>query len=279
VRARNPSSARTTRPAAPRPAALCVAVLGLAVVSLAALAAGCGGEPPPEPAASATQPAPVGPEDARAQLAAHAAAAKDGRYAALYTLTSPQRPDRTVVVTRAVDGGWRVDIPGGALGGTADVAVARIGAGLFQCALPSADRLINPFCVRVAGRKGQLMASIDPQVQHVFVDWLDVFTDRGSAIAVSTARTPPGMAGVCYSVESNSASLAMPLDVGIYCYAAEGLLTGAKLSFGTLTLAGRPAPGPSEITLPGAVVDAEPLPQTSPPPPPTTPPATPATTP
>ena len=70
-------------------------------------------------------------------------------------------------------------------------------------------------------------------------------------------------------MESNSASLAAPLDVGIYCYAADGTLTGARLGFGTLVLASAPTAAPPAVTLPGPMVDGEPLPMTSPPPPPT----------
>jgi hypothetical protein len=122
----------------------------------------------------------------------------------------------------------------------------------------------------VAGREGHLPARIDPWVQHVFVDWLEVLTDRTAAIAVTGAKRLRGVRGDCFSVESNSASLAEPLDVGIYCYGADGMLTGARLGFGTLRLTGEPAPAPPTITLPGTVVDGGPLPIASPPPPPTT---------
>lgn len=247
-------------------------------LALSPAAAGCGSDPPADaaPTSSATTPA-AGVADARGQLAAHAAAAKDQRYAALYTLTSPDRPDRTVVVTRAGDGGWRVDIPGGALGGTADVAVARTAEGLFQCALPSATNPVSPVCVRAADRDGELGAAVDPRVQHIFVDWLEPLTDRGTAIAVSAA-TLRGVQGQCFSVESNSASLAVPLDVGIYCYRQDGILTGARLRFGTLRLVGAPAPAPPAITLPGPIAAGEPLPMASPPPPPTTAPPAPTPT-
>jgi hypothetical protein len=247
--------------------------LGAAVGASAGLA-GCGSDPPA--GAPATAPAGAsasGAVDAHAQLAARAAAAKDRRYAAVYRLDSGDQPGRMVVVTRAATGDWRVDIERGALGGTADVSVARTPEGLFQCALPSAERLIAPVCVRVAGRDGQPAAAVDPRVQHVFVDWLEVFTDRGAAIAVAPAKRPRGVAGRCFSVESNSASLDAPLDVGVYCYADNGTLTGARLAYGTLTLTEEPGAAPPAITLPGPVVDGEPLPMASPPPPPTTAPA------
>jgi hypothetical protein len=250
----------------PARSVLCAGLAG----TLALCLAGCGDDAPAAEPTATGPAAPSAPVQARAQLAAHAAAAKDLRYAALYTLTTQGRTDRTVVVTRAGDGGWRVDIPGGALGGTADVSVARTRDGLFQCALPSVENPVTPMCVRVAGRQGQLEAEVDPQVQHVFVDWLEVLTDRRVAIAVSAADALPGVRGACFSVESNSASLAVPLDVGIYCYEGRGTLTGARLSFGQLTLAGALAPPPPAITLPGAVIDGPALPIASPPPPPTT---------
>jgi hypothetical protein len=66
----------------------------------------------------------------------------------------------------------------------------------------------------------------------------------------------------------------VPLDVGIYCFAGDGTLTGARLAWGSLVLIGEPTPGPPSITLPGPVVDGDPLPMASPPPPPTTAPPT-----
>ena len=60
---------------------------------------------------------------------------------------------------------------------------------------------------------------------------------------MAAAQLLPGARGACYSVESNSAALAPPVDPGIYCYAADGTLTAARVGFGTLTLAGPVAPG------------------------------------
>jgi hypothetical protein len=57
-----------------------------------------------------------------------------------------------------------------------------------------------------------------------------------------------------------------PVDVGIYCYAPDGLLTAAKVDFGTLTIASQPAAAPAAVTLPGPVVAGEPLGLDSPPP-------------
>src|SRR5689334_18156768 len=83
------------------------------------VAAGCTG-PPPAPAQTA-EPVHTGPLDARVLLAGLAATAKDHRFAAGYTLSQPGLPARTVTVTVASDGSWRLDIPGGALGGQANV--------------------------------------------------------------------------------------------------------------------------------------------------------------
>jgi hypothetical protein len=232
------------------------------MVSLAAC--GAGGLAPGNSASGAAVP--TAPTQARAQLAARAAAAEDRRMLASYTLATPGRADRTVAVVRANDGSWRVDIPGAALGGTADVSVAQNGEGLFQCALPSIERLVTASCVRVADPGGRLPSRYDPRVQHPFTDWLAVLTDRRAALAVSNTPPLPGVAGACFSVESTSASLAAPLDAGIYCYADDGILTGARLRFGTLTLAGVPGAPPPGVDLPGPVVDGEPLPMAAPPP-------------
>ena len=93
-------------------------------------------------------------------------------------------------------------------------------------------------------------------VQHVFTDWLDVLMDRAAPLAIS--GTPPieGVSGSCFAVESSTVSLVVPLDTGIYCYDEEGVLTGARLSFGTLILVSGDTTGPDSIQLPGPVVEA-----------------------
>lgn len=201
---------------------------------------------------------------ARLQLAARAAAAQDRHLAATYRLLSGDRSARTVSVVLATDGTWRVDVARGALGGTADISVTRTGDGLYQCALPSAGQPAAG-CVRVAGPNGRLTARHDPRVQHVFTDWLAVLTDKKAPLAVSPALAPDGVRGACYSVESSSVSLPAPLDLGVYCFDQDGTVTGAVLAFGTLVLDGTPGPAPSSVSLPGPVVDGNPLPTASPP--------------
>lgn len=239
------------------------------VLAISILLAGCAADPPATPPPAAGEDAvPEAETPARTQLAALAAAAQDRRLTASYTLSVNGRADRSVTVTIATDGGWRVDVPAGALGGTADVSVARTGEGLFQCALPSADRLVAPVCVRVAGPDGKIPARADPRVQHIFTDWVGVLTDRQAPLAVSVSRPLPGAGGTCFAVESTSASLKAPLEVGIYCFDADGTLTGARVDFGTLVLAGAPSAAPPTVTLPGPVVTGKPLGMATPPPPP-----------
>jgi hypothetical protein len=60
-----------------------------------------------------------------------------------------------------------------------------------------------------------------------------------------------------------------PVDAGLYCYQADGTLTGAELGFGALRLAGPGGPAPPSAALPGPVVPGEPPPTASPSPPPT----------
>jgi hypothetical protein len=189
-------------------------------------------------------------------LAARAAAAKDLRQVASYVLRTNGRPDRTVSVTRAVDGSWRVDIPGAAYGGAVDVALVYRGGALHECVLPGSG------CMRI---EGPLPKTADPKVQHLFSDWLGILTDRQQPLAVSIAQPVQDAAGECYSIESSATSLQLPLDAGIYCYERDGTLTAARLSFGTMVLAGKPGAAPPNLALPGPLVAGQPLSLAAPP--------------
>jgi hypothetical protein len=243
---------------------------GLMGLAVAVAVAGCGSDPPaPLPSPSVdTRPAD------RDRLAGLAAAAKDKRYVATYTLSSPNRSNRMVTVAFATDGTWVVAIPGSALSGLADVAIYRSDA-TYQCLLgPAAGTAgtrpdlgpLSPSCAAVAA----LTVATDPLVQHIFTDWIDALLDRATALSVA-ASTLPGAAGSCYSVESTSAALAPPVDPGIYCYADDGTLTGARASFGTLLLTGTVGDAPPSVALPAPVVVRPPLPITAPPAPTTSP--------
>jgi hypothetical protein len=230
------------------------------------MVAGCASQPPaPLPSPSVdTRPAD------RDRLAGLAAAAKDQRYVATYTLSSPNRPNRTVTVAFAIDGTWVVAIPGGALSGLADVAMYHSGT-TYQCLLgPAAGTTgarpdlgpLTPSCAAIA----ELTAATDPLVHHIFTDWIDALLDRATALSVA-ASALPGASGSCYSVESTSTALAPPVDPGIYCYGDDGILTGARLGFGTIVLAGTVEAAPPSVALPAPVVARPPLPVTAPPPP------------
>jgi hypothetical protein len=166
-------------------------------------------------------------------------------------------------VTIAGDGSWLVMIPGGALGGQADIALAGTPAGLYECARLT---LGAPGCFIVGTRDAQLAARNDPRIQHVFTDWLQVLTNRNEALSVAVAAPLPGSRGACFSIEPNSAALGSPVDPGIYCYDEHGTLTAAALALGTLALAAAPAAAPPTVTLPGPVVSGSPLPMAAPPP-------------
>jgi hypothetical protein len=236
----------------------------LPVLALAALAtSACTGSGGPPANASEQNPLPsVAPIDAHTELAGLAATAKDRHFQAGYTLSQPGRSARTVSVVLAADGSWRIDVPGGALGGQASVAVAGTSKGLYQCRLGGTREA----CSKVAAADGTFPASADPKVQHPFVDWLDALTDRQAALSVAPAPLLGGARGACFSVEANSAALTPPVDPGIYCYDVDGTLTGLRASFGTLILATAVSPAPPTITLPGPITATAPLP-TAPPPP------------
>ncbi|MFI6273338.1 hypothetical protein [Micromonospora zamorensis] len=238
--------------------------LGPLVIALPALLIACTSAQPPSP--TPTETGAVEVEAARDELAALAAAAQDRHLVAQYVYSRTGQPDRTIVFTSANDGSWRVDVPGGALGGAADVSMAATADGLFQCALPSAGRPESASCVRLGDRDDAIPRRSDPRIQHPLTDWLDVLTDRRAPLAVAPASAPEGITGTCYSVESTSASLNAPLDVGIYCYDRDGTPTGVRTGAGTLRLAAPPGPAPATVQLAGpVVVDRDPLDTAAPP--------------
>jgi len=154
----------------------------LLVAALLAALSGCTSRPPVLPDATPGSPGPTTLTDPWGQLAGRVAAARDSRFVAGYTLQTRGRPARTVTVTIAGDGSWLVTIPGGALGGGADVAVAATPGGLFECTVGAPTN-----CYRVGSAEAALPARSDPRVHHVFTDWLQVFSNRDAAISVASA--------------------------------------------------------------------------------------------
>ncbi|MBB2945656.1 hypothetical protein FB565_005414 [Actinoplanes lutulentus] len=232
------------------------------VTLLALSLTACSGGETPEPASSsAAPPSAAGPAaDAGSALAGLAALALDRRFAALYTWDTGDSQPRDVIAMVANDGSWRVDIPRGALGGTADVAIVRTAAGVHQCSLG-----VSSTCVLVADHGEKVPRKYDPKVQRLFRQWLPAFTDRHEALAVSAVQPLDGAEGTCYSVDSVAAGLDAPVDVGIYCYSADGLLTAARVNFGVLKLVKQVA-APAAVQLPGPVVTGTPLGMDAPPP-------------
>jgi hypothetical protein len=239
---------------------LLLAVPTLALVALTTCGCTTSSGPPADAADEKPLPS-VATLNARTQLAGLAATAKDRRFQAGYSFVQPGRPARTVTVVLAADGSWRIDVPGGASGGQADVALAGTAKGIYQCQLGGA-----PTCVQVAGPDQQVPAWMDPQVQHPFVDWFDPLIDRKAALSVATAPLLEGARGSCFSLEANSAALEAPVAPGIYCYDVDGTLTGLRTRFGTLILATTVSPAPATISLPGPVTAGAPLANAGPPP-------------
>lgn len=220
--------------------------------------AACGHD---DPGPAPTTPAPsaaADATDARADLAALATLAQDHAYAALYSLDDGQGVARNVVVTAGADGTWRVDVSGGVLGGTADVSIVSTKAGVYQCTLSSPQQPVTPICIRVADPAKKVPADYDPQVERLFRPALTVFTDRQAPLSVGAVQPLAGAKGSCFSVDTIAAALSAPVDVGIYCYTAEGLLTAARVDFGTLTLVSTGA-GPASVPLPGPEVQGRPM--------------------
>lgn len=227
--------------------------------------AACGSPGGPDAGQSVpATPVPARP-DPRALLAARVAVAKDQRYVAAYTLTVPGRAPRSIVVSVATDRTWRVDIQGGALGGTADVAIANRPEGQYQCPINPASG-----CVKVAAGGKKLPPAVDPRIQYVFVNWLDVLLDRQIPLSVAPAEPLAGTSAPCFAVEPGVTAIQPPMDSGVFCYSDKGILTAAKLPFGQLMLTGDVVAAPPTISLPGPVVDGAPLGTSAPPPPPST---------
>jgi hypothetical protein len=245
----------------------------MSVVTAALLAGGasaCSGPAPKAPAPATVSPSGNAADlDAvRASLAAHAALAQDHHFAALYRYEVPGQSPRNVVATVADDGSWRVDVAGALLGGSTDGAIVSLPTGMFQCTLSSAANPISPSCVKVAAAGKRVPKANDPTIERVFRQWLTVFTDRQSALSVALAQPLRGSRGTCFSIDSISASMNAPVDVGIYCYDDEGLLTAAKVLAGTITITSTPVAPPARVQLPGPVVDGPAPGLDAPPPPP-----------
>jgi hypothetical protein len=242
--------------------------------------AACGRTSPPhllsnDPDGSAS----VGPADPSDRLAALAAALADKRYVAAYTLHTDGQPDRSVLVSIATDDSWRVDVPAGALRGGANVALVSDKSGVYQCLLsgpatnvapadpkpgpsgsPSPSVSPPPFyaspaCVKASAAGRPLPSRIDPQIEHIFTDWLDVMTDRDSPISVFQAAPLPNSTGSCFSIEPISASIAPPMSAGIFCFQADGTITAAAIAHNRLTLAGAVGSAAATNPLPGGVIN------------------------
>ncbi len=239
----------------------------LAVALLTVGVAACGDEAPAATPTSSAPPPPAAGDgaDARVDLAGRAAAAQDNAYAALYRLDDGSGP-RDVVATSAADGTWRVDVSRGVQGGTTDVSIVSTAAGVFQCTVTTAANPVAPSCARVAEAGKRVPKKYSPRVERLFQPALAVFTDRQSALTVTEVWPLEGAKGACYSIDSISASLDPPVDVGIYCYAEDGVLTAARVGFGVLQLVSQ-VPGPPTVPLPG-VEAGTPMTTATPPPPP-----------
>jgi hypothetical protein len=259
----------------------------LTTLSLALLIDGCGHTKPPTLISDNPSVTSAPPSDPRAQLAGLVAAAQDQNFVAPYTLVTDGQANRTVLVTRSADGSARVDVPGGALSGGANVSIVANADGIYQCLLggpattlagvpaptpsasaspsvPPTPQFVAPACVRVADPDESIPKKYDPVIQHVFTDWMQVMTDRDAPILVFLAAPLAHSTGQCFSIEPSSASIAPPMQAGIFCYLPNGTLTAAALAHYTLTIIGSPASAPPSNPMPGPVTDGPAAPVTSP---------------
>jgi hypothetical protein len=245
----------------------------VALITVSLWLTACGSDAAPPDPGSSQAPAAAAAVGPRGDLARRVAASKDRRFTAAYSWTGAGA-QRTVTVTLAADGTWRVDVPGGAQSGRTSVSMVGRAEGVYQCSAGGG-------CVRVARAAGTVPAAVDPKVHHPFTDWAAALADPDAALSVATAPLLPGVAGglggpqgeasraglaiACFSVEPTTVSIAPPLEPGIYCYGDDGMPTGFKTRFGTLTLAGAPGPAPSTADLSGPVSNGAPLATSAPP--------------
>ena len=248
-----------------RPRFLPLSASAAALLTLA-VAAGCGGTPEVAPTPSAALPTTRDDQpDSRSDLIARATLAQDKAYAALYTLADAEDGrQHNVVATIGADGTWRVDVSDAMQASTADVSIVSTAAGVFQCTVSSPTNPTTPSCVRVADPGKKVAKDYSPQVERLFRQWLPVFTDRQSALSVTEVQPLAGAQGTCFSIDSIAASIKAPVDIGIYCYAADGVLTAARVDFGQLKLVSQVA-GPATVPLPGPVAPGPAMTVDSPP--------------
>jgi hypothetical protein len=235
---------------------------------LALSACGGGGAPGPTPApttSASSQPVQDDGTDARSSLVARATLAQDKSFAAQYTFDGSDGRQHNVLASVGADGTWRVDVSDAVLGDTTDVSIVSTAAGVYQCTVASASNPVTPACVKVAAKNKRVPAAYSPEVERLFRQWLPVFTDRQSALSVTEVQPLEGAQGDCFSIDGISASLKAPVDIGIYCYADDGVLTAARVDFGVLKLVSQ-VPGPATIGLPGPESPSQPMSTDAPPP-------------
>ena len=204
-------------------------------------------------------------EAARDELAALAAAAQDRHLVAQYVYSRAGQPDRTIVFTSANDGSWRVDVPGGALGGAATSRwpPRSTGCSSAPCRRSAGRSRRAAYASVTATTRSRAGRPPDPASAH-----------RLAGRAHRPARAVGGgpgqraggrhrhllLGGVHFGVAQR------PADVGIYCYDRDGTTTGVRTGAGTLRLAAPPGPAPATVQLAGpVVVDRDPLDTAAPP--------------
>jgi hypothetical protein len=275
----------------------------MAVTFAFVLSACTGGRPPSLVDSTPTGVVPTSPIDPAGQLAGLAAAAHDRKYVAAYTISGAGHrtllaslaTDGTWQVDvdgGALSGGANVALVGlktgtyqCLLGGPATTAAGSTppppppapspSAGTSPSGRPSPSgspsqstapppRFVAPACVKVAAGGKPVPGRYDPVFEHIFTDWLAVLLDRDAPISVFSSAPLPHAVGACYSVEPNSVSLEPVMEPGTFCFAADGTLTAAKISEGTLTMSGPAVAPPAAITLPAQITAGPAAPLTAP---------------
>lgn len=192
------------------------------------------------------------------QLAVRAALAGDQTFTADYRLTDTNGGQATAKVSKLADS-LRFEISYPATDATVahTVTLLQNSSGIFRCISTTTGK----GCL-LAAKPGEDLPN-DPRLQHVFGDWLPKLANRSAALSIEATTTFGTVRGDCFSLERVTSSVAPPVDTGVYCFDADGLVTGVRLDAGTLELVTVAGP-PANNALPAEVTNT--VPETTPPP-------------
>jgi hypothetical protein len=159
------------------------------------------------------------PADRLAALAAKAPSS----LSATYTVSGGTAGTATVRID-LLPSGFRTTVTSG---GATAMLISRRGGDTVSCTSSN--------CFTVATNGEGVPPSFDPQVQHMFTDYVPAFAGRPDELTISSVAAPAGAAGSCFGVK-RSGSGPTTVVAGTYCLDAGGHVTYAAYPSGVLRL-------------------------------------------